>query len=185
MPAKLFKVKDLISKEDNPRFIDAHKFDALLDSLKEFPDMMRMRPIIIDEDNIILCGNMRFEALKDLGHNEVFAKKVTNLSQAEKDELLIKDNITFGDWDEEILDKLWDTGLLNKWMGKQDVDYSMLDYEDLSLDMDEVTENVKRSIHLKVVDHKEEIVSMVSELRKRDVYIGGIFIHALQNALHG
>lgn len=87
---------------DNPRFITDEKFKQLVDSIRDFPEMLELRPLVIDENNMTLGGNMRLKALKELGHKTIPAKwikKASDLTAKQKNEFIIKDNVGFGEWD--------------------------------------------------------------------------------------
>lgn len=99
----------------NPRFIRDEKFEKLKKSLKDFPEMMEARPIVIDENNMILGGNMRFRAAKELGWKEVPVQVLKGLTEDKKNEFVIKDNAAFGEWDWELLANEWDAKELNEW----------------------------------------------------------------------
>jgi len=113
---KLSKVKP---NPNNPRLVKDDKFHKLVESLKTFGEkMMPLRPMVIDENNILLGGNMRYKALKELGYKEVpeeWVKQVLNLSEEEKQEFIIKDNVGFGAWDWDALANEWDSEDLDKW----------------------------------------------------------------------
>jgi ParB-like chromosome segregation protein Spo0J len=113
---KLSKIKP---HPDNPRLIKDESFHKLCESLKTFPEMMAKREIIIDTwtNPIILCGNQRYKALKEIGYKEIpdkWIKTAEDLTDDQKKELMIKDNIQAGDWDEDILSE-WNQDDLNEW----------------------------------------------------------------------
>lgn len=108
-------VDKIVSNPDNPRVIRDHKFKKLVNSIKEFPDMLQIRPLVVDEDMVVLGGNMRFEALKSLGHIETYVLKVEGLTDAQKKEFIIKDNQSFGEWNWETLANDWKTDELIDW----------------------------------------------------------------------
>jgi len=113
---KLSKIKP---NEKNPRFVKDEKFEKLCKSIESFAEkMMPLRPIVIDENNIILGGNMRFKALKHLGYKEIpsdWIKQANDLTEEEKNEFIIKDNVGFGDWDWEVLANEWNSEELEEW----------------------------------------------------------------------
>ena len=112
------KISEIKLNKKNPRLIKDYKFEKLKKSITEFPKMLELRPIIIDNDNIILGGNMRYQALKDLGYKELpenWVKKSSELSEEEKQRFIISDNINFGEFDFEIIANEWDTELLADW----------------------------------------------------------------------
>jgi len=112
------KLSKLKLNPNNPRLIKNDKFKKLVKSLKDFPEMMKLRPIIIDEDNMILGGNMRFKALKELGYKDIpneWTKCSTDLTKEQQEEFTIKDNIGFGEHDWNILANEWDSVQLAEW----------------------------------------------------------------------
>tara|TARA_B100001093_G_C26623678_1_gene925812 strand:+ start:384 stop:914 length:531 start_codon:yes stop_codon:yes gene_type:complete len=109
------KIGAIKSNKINPRIIKDNKFVKLKKSLKEFPEMLKLRPIVVDENNIILGGNMRYKACKDLNIKEVYIVKAKNLTEQQKQEFIIKDNVGFGQWDWDILANEWNTQLLSEW----------------------------------------------------------------------
>jgi hypothetical protein len=112
------KITELKPNPNNPRLIKDDKFKKLCDSIQAFPKMMELRPIIIDEGNIILGGNMRFNALKHLGYKELpaeWVKEANELTEEQKQEFIVKDNVGFGEWDWDILANEWDTEKLEEW----------------------------------------------------------------------
>ena len=100
---------------ENPRTITKQKFAKLKKSIKDFPDMLYKRPLIIDEDGIVLGGNMRLLALKDLRYKEVPAMRAIGWTEEQKREFVVKDNVGFGDWDWDELANGWDEDKLNDW----------------------------------------------------------------------
>lgn len=115
MKAQKVSINTITSNPDNPRIIRDEKFDKLLKSIKEFPQMLELRPIVVDEENIILGGNMRYEAQKHLGHKEVYVVQAKGLTDEQKKEFIIKDNVGFGEWDWNILSNEWEAEKLLDW----------------------------------------------------------------------
>jgi len=109
---KLSKVKN---NPNNPRLIKDDKFKKLVNSIKEFPEMLKIRPIVVNEDMIVLGGNMRLKACRAAGLKEVFIIKASELTEEQQREFIIKDNSGFGDWDEKDLLENWDIEKLNEW----------------------------------------------------------------------
>lgn len=112
------KLKDITPNPCNPRTIKDDRFKALVKSIKEFPKMMELRPIIVDDKNIIQGGNMRFRALKELGYKEISASWVKRASDFTPDEMkqfLIRDNISSGQWDWGNLANEWKQEELLEW----------------------------------------------------------------------
>ena len=99
---------------NNPRLIKDNKFKLLVKSIQEFPEMLELRPIVIDENNIVLGGNMRLKACIEAGLSEV-PVKVATLTEQQKNEFIIKDNVGFGEWDWEALGNSYDFEQLEDW----------------------------------------------------------------------
>jgi len=100
---------------NNPRTIKDFKFNKLVKSIKEFPEMLKLRPIVVDENNIILGGNMRYKACQEAGLKEIFIIKANDFTEDQKQEFIVKDNLAYGDWDGDILANDWSSQELEKW----------------------------------------------------------------------
>ena len=112
------KLSEIHTNPKNPRLIKDDRFKKLCQSIKEFPKMMSLRPIIVDSDGMILGGNMRFKALKELGYKEVpdeWIKRDSDLTEAEKQRFIIADNVPFGEYDWDVLANEWDKDELLEW----------------------------------------------------------------------
>lgn len=109
------KIRDIKLNPSNPRLIRDEKFEKLKNSIKSFPDMLELRPIVIDENNMVLGGNMRLRACIELGYKEVPVTKAVGLTEEQKAEFIIKDNVGFGDWDWDMLANEWDSVKLEEW----------------------------------------------------------------------
>lgn len=112
------KLSDIKLNPSNPRIIKDDKFKKLCQSLKDFPQMMELRPIIVDEKMVIQGGNMRFKALCELGYKELpseWVKQGKELTEAQWKEFVIKDNVGFGEWDWDDLANNWDAEQLSDW----------------------------------------------------------------------
>lgn len=108
------KVSEIKLNEKNPRFIKDDKFANLVQSIKDFPEMIDVRPIVINKENVILGGNMRFLAMKEAGYKEV-PVQVVDWSEDKQKEFIIKDNVSGGEWDWDALANEWDQEELLKW----------------------------------------------------------------------
>lgn len=115
MQSKKVKIYEVRENENNPRFIKDFKFKKLVNSIKEFPKMLEIRPIVVNQDNIILGGNMRYKASVEAGLKEIWVIKVDDLTLQEQNEFIIKDNVGFGQWDWDLLANNWDNEILNDW----------------------------------------------------------------------
>ena len=106
---QLVPINDIYPNIENPRQVNEVKFIKLKKSIQDLPQMLKLRPIIVDENNIILGGNMRYRALVELGHKEVYVMKTTELTEEQKKEFIVKDNLSFGVWDYDLLANAWDS----------------------------------------------------------------------------
>jgi len=109
------KINKIKGNPSNPRNIKDEKFKKLVKSINGFPEMLEKRPIVVDEDMMVLGGNMRWKACKDAGLKEVWIDVAEGWTQEQKDEFIIKDNANFGEWDWDILANEWDNAELNEW----------------------------------------------------------------------
>jgi ParB-like chromosome segregation protein Spo0J len=100
---------------NNPRIIKDHKFKQLVKSIQDFPQMLELRPIVIDENNMVLGGNMRLKACIEAGMTDVPVIHANNLSEEKKKEFIVKDNVGYGEWDWDDLANNWDAQELTDW----------------------------------------------------------------------
>jgi ParB-like chromosome segregation protein Spo0J len=110
-----FKISEIKLNPNNPRLIKDDKFEKLVKSIKEFPEMLDIRPIVVNSDMVILGGNMRFKACKEAGLKEIPVIVADNLTEEQQREFLIKDNTSGGEWDFEVLANEWDNEKLEEW----------------------------------------------------------------------
>jgi len=108
------KISEVKLNPNNPRLIKDDKFKKLVQSIKDFPEMLNIRPIVVNQDMIILGGNMRYKACKEAGLKEI-PIIITDLSEDKQREFLIKDNTSGGEWDWEVLANEWDSEQLEDW----------------------------------------------------------------------
>jgi len=108
-------IRQVRSNPDNPRFIKDYKFDKLVKSIREFPQMLELRPIVVNKDMVVLGGNMRLKACEAAGIEQVPIIFADNLTKQQQREFIIKDNSSFGEWDWDLLANEWDTDLLEEW----------------------------------------------------------------------
>ena len=109
------KISKIKGNPSNPRIIKNDKFKKLVKSMKEFPEMLKLRPIVVDEDMIVLGGNMRLKASKDAGLKEVWIDIAEGLTEEQKKEFIVKDNVGFGEWEWDMLANEWDSVQLAEW----------------------------------------------------------------------
>lgn len=109
---KISKVK---GNPNNPRIIKNDKFKKLVKSIQDFPEMLKLRPIVVDEDMMVLGGNMRLKASKEAGLKEVWIEIAEGLTEEQKKEFIVKDNVGFGDWDWDMLANDWNSVQIAQW----------------------------------------------------------------------
>ncbi len=109
------KISEVKSNPNNPRIIKDDKFQKLVKSIKEFPEMLSIRPIVVNADMVVLGGNMRLKACKEAGIKELAIIKAEDLTEDQQKQFIIKDNVGFGEWDWEDLANNWDAEQLIDW----------------------------------------------------------------------
>jgi hypothetical protein len=105
----------IIPNPKNPRIIKDDKFKKLVKSIQDFPQMLELRPIVVDGNMVVLGGNMRLKACIAAGLKEVPIIVADNLTDAQKSEFIIKDNVGFGEWDWDLLANEWEPESLGDW----------------------------------------------------------------------
>lgn len=115
MKTQIVKLSSIKPNPANPRVIKDAKFEKLVKSIREFPQMLSIRPIVVNDDGIILGGNMRLKACKEAGFTEVPVIYASDLTPEQQREFIIKDNVGFGEWDWEMISTEWDAEDLDDW----------------------------------------------------------------------
>jgi ParB-like chromosome segregation protein Spo0J len=186
MKTEIVKISEVKTNPNNPRIIKDDKFQKLVNSIKEFPKMLEIRPIVVNDDMIVLGGNMRLKACKEAGLKEVPIIKASDLTEDEQRQFIIKDNVSGGEWDWEILANEWDVEQLEEWgldvpTFAPEVDYSILDEEDVEDQLNEMTNGVKKAIQIEFEsEHYEEAYALVKFWREREAYVGGMIMEYLK-----
>jgi len=160
--AKIQKVSISSIKENdaNPRFINKHKFQKLVNSVKEFPEMLSLRPIVVDKDNIILGGNMRYKACKEIGLKEVYIIQADDLDEKKAQEFIIKDNVGFGEWDWDVLANDWDVKELEEW-GLEGFPFE----EEEEKELNDISDTIESSYRIEVeIENEEEQEKLYNKL---------------------
>ena len=158
---KLYKIK---GNPNNPRIIKNDKFKKLVKSIQEFPEMLKLRPSVGDEDFMVLGGNMRLKASKDAGLKEVWIEVAEGLTEEQKKEFIVKDNVGFGEWEWDILANEWDSVQLAEWgldVWENEDDKYDPDVNDIS---DKIGEEYRVEIELQSEVEQE---NMYNELTKK------------------
>lgn len=115
MKIEIYPISKVRSNPNNPRIIKDDKFEKLVKSIKEFPKMLEIRPIVVNDEMIVLGGNMRLKACQEAGIKEIPIIKVSDLTEEQQKEFIIKDNVGFGEWDWNDLANNWDSDKLSEW----------------------------------------------------------------------
>lgn len=143
--SELKKVSDIKLNPNNPRTIKDDKFKNLVESINSFPEMLDIRPIVVNKDMVILWGNMRYKACKEAWLKEIPVIIADNLTEEQEREFLIKDNVSGGEWDWDILANEWDAEELQEWW--LDIEYTKEEPQAVEDDF-EVPEEIKTDIVL-------------------------------------
>ena len=173
MERKKVRIEAVKLDPSNPRSITKEKFEELKKSIKDFPEMEVVKPLIIADD-FVIGGNMRLLAYKDLGYREVHVIDVTAWTQAKRDEFMIKDNTHFGSWNYDMLANEWDNLPLTEWgVAVWDTELEELKEEALP--------SFLRGINIDFVDDDYDVANeLVGALKKSDTYVGAIVLEALR-----
>jgi ParB-like chromosome segregation protein Spo0J len=174
---------------NNPRVIKDEKYAKLLKSIQEFPQMLDKRPLVCFTDTdgsyVVLGGNMRLKAAKEAKFKDIPVELADDWTEEQRAEFLIKDNVGFGEWDWEQL-KEWDSEELEAWgldvpEFAADVDYSILDDEDVEDQLNDMTNGVKKAIQIEFeAEHYEEAYELVKFWREQGGYVGGMIMEYLK-----
>lgn len=140
------KISEIKPNPNNPRLVKDDKFAKLVQSIKDFPQMLELRPIVVNDDMIVLGGNMRLKACKEAGLKEVPIIKASQLTEEQQREFIIKDNLGYGEWDWEMIANEWDAEQLNEW-GMDVPDFKPTEVEAVEDDY-EIPEEIKSDIVL-------------------------------------
>ena len=164
-------IEELRLNPDNPRYIKEDKYKKLLASIREFPEMLDLRPIVVDSEGIVLGGNMRLRACKEAGLKEVPVIYADQLTEEQKREFIIKDNVGFGEWDWDVLGNEWDLQALTDW--GLDVGGFELDAEEFGDDFslpDGDKEPFQQMTFTLADEQAQQIKNALSDIRATDEY---------------
>ena len=150
-------INEIKPNPSNPRIIKDDKFKKLVKSIQDFPQMLELRPIVIDENNIVLGGNMRLKACIEAGLTDVPVKQAKELTEEQKKEFIVKDNVGYGEWDWDDLANNWDEQLLTEW-GLDIPNFEVSGFADQNkeLSIDDVSDSM--TINLKFTEEEYYIV---------------------------
>jgi hypothetical protein len=164
------KISKVIPNENNPRFIKDYKFKKLVKSIQDFPEMLKLRPIVVNKDMVVLGGNMRLKACKEAGLKEVYILKADELTEQQQREFIVKDNVGFGEWDWDVLGNEWNSVQLedwgmDNWQNMDDIETS----DDFSLP-DGDKEPFQQQTYTLADDQATEIKNAIADIKKTDQY---------------
>ena len=158
---KISKVK---GNPNNPRIIKNDKFIKLVKSIQEFPEMLKLRPIVVDEDMIVLGGNMRLKASKDAGLKEVWIEIAEGLTEEQKKEFIVKDNVGFGEWEWDMLANEWDSVQLADW----GLDVWQNEDDEQNNDVNDISDNISEEYRVEIeLNSEREQEQVFNELTKK------------------
>jgi hypothetical protein len=181
------KLTDIKPNPSNPRIIKDDKFARLVQSIKDFPQMLELRPIVINSDNIVLGGNMRLRACKEAGLKEVPVMRADDLTPEQQAEFIIKDNVGYGEWNWDMLANEWEPTQLNEWgldvpNWGETPDYDILDDDDSNSQLTDMTDGVKKAIQIEFdLEHYDEAFDLVKFWRAKGAYVGAMIIEHLKS----
>lgn len=180
------RVASLKPNPNNPRIIKDDKFYKLVESIKNFPEMLEARPIVVNQDMIVLGGNMRLKALIEAGVKEA-PVEVVQWDEDKQRQFIIKDNVGFGEWDWNELANTWDSVELADWgldipQFAPDVDFSLLDDEDISGQLEDMAGGVMKAIQIEFEpEHYDDAYALVKFWREKKAYVGGMIMEYLKD----
>lgn len=183
MQIEKISTKKLKLNKKNPRTITSEKFQKLKKSIQDFPEMLELRPIVVEDDLTVLGGNMRLKALQALEIKETFIVRASNLTEEQKKEFIAKDNIGFGEWDWDLMGELFELEQLQDWgldvpdfvLGEEEKEVVEDEYEI----PDEIKTDIKLGDLFQVGEHrllcgdctKEEEVSLLMDSKEADMVL--------------
>jgi ParB-like chromosome segregation protein Spo0J len=155
MKIESVKISKVKPNPENPRVIKDDKFRKLVKSIKEFPDMLRIRPIVVNNEMIVLGGNMRLRACKEAGLTDIYIIQASELTEEQQKEFVIKDNSSFGEWDWDVLANEWEAKDLGEW----GIDVPRVDYEPLLAPDIDTSEVTRAEIEQKAMELAKQMIS--------------------------
>lgn len=185
----LVNIEEVKPIKDNPREFNQFKLDQLKKSIKAFPEMMKIRPIVVNKEMTIIGGNMRYLALKELGYTEI---EVTILEQEDKEyEFLIKDNLSYGEWawvnlsEDYKYEELTDWGLTPpiwyKELNKEEKKPQEKEKEPDTPIVNDAQVSKKKAVYLFYTKaEKQEVLDLIKE-KYKDMSLEEVFISLIKN----
>ena len=157
-------ISQVKTNPNNPRIIKNDKFQKLVKSIQEFPEMLKLRPIVVDEDMMVLGGNMRLKASKDAGLKQVWIEIAEGLTEAQKKEFIVKDNVGFGEWEWDMLANEWDSVQLAEW----GLDVWQNEDDEQNNDINDISDNIAEEYRVEIeLTSEREQEQVYNELTKK------------------
>ena len=157
-------ISQVKTNPNNPRIIKNDKFQKLVKSIQEFPEMLKLRPIVVDEDMMVLGGNMRLKASKDAGLKQVWIEIAEGLTEEQKKEFIVKDNVGFGEWEWDILANEWDSVQLAEW----GLDVWQNEDDEQNNDVNDISDNIAEEYRVEIeLTSEREQEQVYNELTKK------------------
>lgn len=167
---KKVNIAEIKPNEENPRFITDAKFKKLIKSIKAFPEMLETRPLVVDENMVVLGGNMRLKALKSAGVFEVPVHQVKGWTEEQKKEFIIKDNIGYGEWDWDIIANGWEIETVKDW-GMDVPDFANADDFGTDFELpDGDKEPFQQQTYTLADAQAEQIKNAIADVKKTEEY---------------
>lgn len=180
---KMVSIKDIKENPNNPRKLNKDKYQKLLKSIQDLPQMLGYRPIVVNSDMVVLGGNMRLKALKELKYKEVPIIIADELTEDQQKEFLIKDNLGYGEWDWDMIANEWDLPLLEDWGMDLPTDFTTQEELDAVEDDFDVPDEVQTDIVLgdlfEIGEHRllcgdstdsDAVAKLMNENKKISIY---------------
>ena len=152
MKSELVDIKTVKSNPNNPRIIKDDKFKKLVNSIKEFPKMLEIRPIVVNDDMVVLGGNMRLKACKEAGLKKIPIIMASELTEDEQKQFIIKDNVSGGEWDWEMLANEWNAEELDAW----GLDVPDFGKEIEAEEQEDLSDKLKSHFKIEIICNSEE-----------------------------
>lgn len=170
------KIGDVKANPNNPRIIKDDKFKKLVKSIQDFPEMLKLRPIVVNDDMVVLGGNMRLKACKEAGLKMIPIIKANQLTEQQQKEFIVKDNVGYGEWDWDDLANNWDAEQLTDWgLNLPDIEKidKMQDGEEIVLEQSVQLEPPKEYILIMAEPNSTEWEEIKESLKLKMVRRGG------------
>jgi len=164
-------IRQIRPNPENPRVIKDNKFQKLVKSITELPQMLELRPIVVNKDMIVLGGNMRLKACEAAGLTEVPVVFADNLTPEQEREFIIKDNSSFGEWDWDLLANEWDVEQLQDWgMDIGGFDLSPNDFDE-SFELPDGDKSPFQQMTFTMADEQQTIIkNAIDDIKKTEEY---------------